>query len=123
MAILVVGYHKAKSIADPKAVTIIIVVAFLACLIWNAKEIKVDVGQFFFNLEYEKASKPNASVSDVLRLAQIYDTGKFLGAPDKKKAKKWYREAARRGSVVAKEILCWYHKDCFYYKRFIKRRF
>jgi len=51
-------------------------------------------------------------VGEQLRLAMLYDIGKFTDI-DKEKAVKWYEKAAQNGSRTAQDILCWdYGKGC-----------
>ena len=64
-------------------------------------------GDVFFNETFNKAHEGN--VREQLRLAQLYEIGKFT-APDKQKAVHWYAIAAKHGSQIAKDILCWDYK-------------
>lgn len=88
------------SLRKPDALFIILIMCMIGFGIYCTPGFFKNV---FFTEVYNKAI--NGDVREQLRLAQLYDIGKFT-EPDKEQSLGWYKKAALNGSNVAKNILC-----------------
>ena len=78
-------------------------IIFLGMLLYFGWYISGALDEVFFNDAYEQATAGDHS--EQLRIAQLYDQGKFV-EQDKIKAVEWYERAAKNGSTIARTILC-----------------